>query len=134
LYDPDTGLVRFGARDYDAEVGRWTGKDPMGFKARDTNLLSYAGNDPVNRTDPTGRDWGDACYANCAAWAGWEFGKCLIAFGDICTEYGLPQTVANDLCWRQYEYNEESCYIKCYLFALNSAPPLQWSVVGLVGE
>lgn len=23
LYDPDTGLVRFGARDYDAESGRW---------------------------------------------------------------------------------------------------------------
>ena len=26
LYDPDTGLVRFGARDYDASVGRWTGE------------------------------------------------------------------------------------------------------------
>ena len=24
LYDKDTGLVRFGARDYDASVGRWT--------------------------------------------------------------------------------------------------------------
>jgi len=24
LYDPETGLVRFGVRDYDAEVGRWT--------------------------------------------------------------------------------------------------------------
>ncbi|MBK6514678.1 MAG: hypothetical protein IPG04_11280 [Polyangiaceae bacterium] len=31
LYDPDTGLVRFGARDYDAETGRWTAKDPIRF-------------------------------------------------------------------------------------------------------
>ena len=31
LYDRGTGLVRFGARDYDAETGRWTAKDPIGF-------------------------------------------------------------------------------------------------------
>jgi len=27
LHDRDTGLVRFGARDYDPETGRWTAKD-----------------------------------------------------------------------------------------------------------
>jgi RHS repeat-associated protein len=32
LYDSDTGLARFGARDYDAATGRWTTKDPVGFK------------------------------------------------------------------------------------------------------
>ena len=26
LYDSDTGLVRFGARDYDPHTGRWTSK------------------------------------------------------------------------------------------------------------
>jgi RHS repeat-associated protein len=25
------GLVRFGARDYDASTGRWTAKDPIRF-------------------------------------------------------------------------------------------------------
>jgi RHS repeat-associated protein len=31
IYDGDTGLVRFGARDYDPQTGRWTAKDPVGF-------------------------------------------------------------------------------------------------------
>src|SRR5690606_7454590 len=54
LYDWDTGLVRFGARDYDAETGRWTSKDPIGFAGGETNLYVYVGNDPVNFVDPTG--------------------------------------------------------------------------------
>ncbi|HSN99015.1 MAG TPA: RHS repeat-associated core domain-containing protein, partial [Candidatus Nanopelagicales bacterium] len=55
LYDPDTGLTRFGARDYDAETGRWTAKDPLLFEGGDTNLYVYALGDPVNRVDYTGR-------------------------------------------------------------------------------
>lgn len=54
LYDADTGLVRFGARDYDAETGRWTTADPLLFRGGDTNLYSYVLADPVNRIDPTG--------------------------------------------------------------------------------
>ncbi len=54
IYDPDTGLTRFGARDYDAEVGRWTAKDPILFRGGDTNLYGYVLQDPVNYIDPTG--------------------------------------------------------------------------------
>lgn len=54
LYDRDTGLARFGARDYDAETGRWTSKDPLLFGGGDTNLFGYVENDPINFIDPMG--------------------------------------------------------------------------------
>ena len=53
LYDADTGLVRFGARDYDAETGRWTVKDPIGL-AGGVNVYKYADGNPVNYADYNG--------------------------------------------------------------------------------
>ncbi|NPC83478.1 hypothetical protein HPC49_35300 [Pyxidicoccus fallax] len=54
LYDSDTKLTRFGARDYDAEAGRWTTKDPIRFAGGDSNLYAYVGSKPVGSIDPTG--------------------------------------------------------------------------------
>jgi len=54
LYDQDTGLTRFGYRDYDAFSGRWTAKDPIGFDGGDLNLYGYVLGDPVNFVDPSG--------------------------------------------------------------------------------
>jgi RHS repeat-associated protein len=54
IYDPDTRLTRFGVRDYDAETGRWTTKDPIGFLGGDTNLYGYVANDPINSVDVAG--------------------------------------------------------------------------------
>jgi RHS repeat-associated protein len=39
LPEPLTGLVRFGARDYDPQTGRWTAKDPIGFAGGHANLV-----------------------------------------------------------------------------------------------
>ncbi|MBF0330144.1 MAG: RHS repeat-associated core domain-containing protein [Nitrospirae bacterium] len=53
LHDRDTNLVRFGARDYDPAIGRWTVKDPIDFRGG-LNVFNYVEADPVNGIDPWG--------------------------------------------------------------------------------
>ncbi|MGD0589793.1 MAG: RHS repeat-associated core domain-containing protein [Bacteroidota bacterium] len=54
LNDNQTKLVRFGMRDYSADIGRWTIKDPTLFSSKETNLYLYAKDDPQNCTDNQG--------------------------------------------------------------------------------
>jgi RHS repeat-associated protein len=61
LYDAATGLVRFGARDYDPSLGRWTAKDPVGLAGGSTNLYAYVRNRPTILRDPKGFD-PDMCF------------------------------------------------------------------------
>ena len=52
-YSSLTGLIYFGARYYDPEVGRFITKDPLGF-AGGINQYVYCGSDPINFRDPYG--------------------------------------------------------------------------------
>jgi RHS repeat-associated protein len=63
LYDPDTGLVEFGCRWYDAETGRWISKDPILLDGG-WNVYAFCDNDPINRTDPSGL-CEDVCCSFC---------------------------------------------------------------------
>jgi RHS repeat-associated protein len=63
IYDLDTKLTRFGARDYNAKIGRWTVKDPILFKGGDSNFYGYVLGDPINGIDP----FGLAAYGVCLA-------------------------------------------------------------------
>ena len=85
LYDPDTGLVRFGVRDYSPEIGRWTAKDPELF-SDGLNLYTYTGNDPVNSIDPTGKIGVPVAFvtAGFGAAIGGVFGG-VASFADSCT-------------------------------------------------
>ena len=51
--DASTGMYYVRARWYDPFLGRFLSEDPIGL-AGGNNQYAYAGNDPVNFTDPTG--------------------------------------------------------------------------------
>jgi RHS repeat-associated protein len=90
-----TGLVKFGTRYYDPNIGRWTQQDPMGGRIASPNSLNrypYALDDPMNRTDPSGR-----CTSpwECAAgilglFAGFD----VIGLGAAVAIYGAPTLLA----------------------------------------
>src|SRR5690606_4973404 len=54
LYDAETKLVRFGARDYSSEVGRWIARDPVRTSGHQLNFYVYVQNDPQSKIDENG--------------------------------------------------------------------------------
>ncbi len=53
--DAETGLYYYRARYYSPSLGRFLQTDPIGY-GDDLNMYTYVGNDPTDRTDPTGMD------------------------------------------------------------------------------
>jgi RHS repeat-associated protein len=53
LYDSETGLYYMRARYYDPQTRRFISEDPIGLNGG-INSYVFAGNDPVNGSDPTG--------------------------------------------------------------------------------
>jgi RHS repeat-associated protein len=52
--DLETGLYYYRARYYSAELGRFVGRDPIGYGAKDVNLYRYVGSAPAAKVDPDG--------------------------------------------------------------------------------
>jgi RHS repeat-associated protein len=55
-YDPGTGMIRFGLRDYAAALGTWAEHDPAGY-IDGPNRYAFAADSPEVLTDSTGLDW-----------------------------------------------------------------------------
>ena len=90
--DSSTGLYKFGVRYYDPDRGRWTQQDPVGGSLGDlqaANRYVYAGDDPVNAVDPSGKD-----AINCGLLiAGEAFVLAALVFGIALSVTTLPEAV-----------------------------------------
>jgi len=91
-FDSATGLTEFGTRYYDPSLGRWTQRDPIGGSIANPNAMDryvYAGDSPVNMTDPSGADWWNISVVwrhafDCIGFAG----VLLIGAGFVATGVG----------------------------------------------
>lgn len=75
-----TGLYYFRARYYDPTIDRFISEDPVGFAGGNSNLYSYAFNNPINLRDPSGKDpfigatTGTILGGFYGAWGAWTTG------------------------------------------------------------
>lgn len=82
---PEISLYHYKARLYDPILGRFLQTDPVGHQGG-MNLYGYVGNDPLNRTDPTG-------LLTCSG----DVQKCPTIVADAERASGVMRQVAGDL-------------------------------------
>ena len=84
LFDAKTGLQWNINRWYDPKVGRWISEDPIGFEAKDANLVRYVGNEVVAEVDADGLKGktikklyaiDGTCSGGCDDWVGYLSGN-----------------------------------------------------------
>ena len=67
-WDPEVGLYYYRARYYQAALGRFLSEDPLGG-LRGLDNLTYVGNKPERRRDPTGNTWNDVWFCIRYPWS-----------------------------------------------------------------
>jgi len=66
-FDPETGLYHVRYRYYHPTLGRWTARDPIGYRDG-KNIYQYASSVPIGRIDPWGLTVGDETEQEVQEW------------------------------------------------------------------
>ena len=114
--DEETGLVAFGMRDYDPNLGRWTTPDPAGF-TDGSNLYAYVHNNPLQYSDPFG------LFAESFVMGGFHYNTWESNYQKFCVPLGSapsydPQTPS------VHHFNMEDKYEEHYNFGRKKNDPL----------
>ena len=109
LHDRDTGLVRFGYRDYDSDIGRWTAKDPILFAGGDTDLYGYVLNDPVNLIDPQGLFVPSEQFFSSTETAAMVFGTASFFTGNVPVAGVFMVIGGTATALKSYFYSDSPC-------------------------
>ena len=96
-YDSESNLYYLRRRYYDPQSGRFLSEDPQGIDGG-LNIYSYAGNDPVNSTDPFGLAPWHPCDAEDGKSGSAGRGEC--GHGFDLPDMGVADQVCDYECWR----------------------------------
>lgn len=96
-YDTTTKLLKFGTRYYAPQLARWTQVDPRTGSLDDPTTINpylYTSGNPANRTDRSGRWWGEDAYESFVGWDQWDEVGDLVGYVGTCVTGGAAVTLA----------------------------------------